>query len=50
MAAEWQLSEEVGTELVGDPGSLSVVSIHWLLSHKVPGRGGAVGSEEEKSP
>ena len=49
MAAEWQLREEVGTELVGEPGSLSVVSIHWLLSHKVPGQG-AVGSEEEKSP
>lgn len=38
MAAEWQLREEVGTELFGDPRSLSVISINWLLSHQVPGR------------
>lgn len=36
MAAERQHREEVGTELVGDPRSLSVISINWLLSDKVP--------------
>lgn len=48
LAAEWQLREEAGTELVGDPGSLSVISRNWLLSHKVL-EWRVVGIEEEKA-